>query len=340
MSVINQMLQDLDRRSALARGEAPSVAHHLKAVDPVHRGGEWFWRLVAALLLAALGWVGWVAYQLQPRTLATDQAFRAADLARSGPIVAVAAVPDPAPPATPVLLVQPVVQEAKAPAPAEPAPATAPAPAKVVAAKPLREVKGTVSKREITRTPGDVADAHFRRAAQFLNQGRVSEAEAQLGQALKAHPAHVPARQAYVALLLEQRRLDAARDLLREAVAAGPSHAPFALMLARIHAEQHDYAGALEVMDGAGPAAQTAAFQNLRAVVLQRTGRHAEAVAAYRQALGSGPQSATAWMGLGISLEALGHRPEAAQAYRRALGGGVLAAESKEFAEARVKALE
>lgn len=334
MSVINQMLQDLDRRSALAGGEAPSVAHHLKAVDPGHKGREWFWRLVAALLLAALAWVGWVAYQLQPRTLATDQALRAADQGRSGPIVAVAPAPALAPPPTPVPLVEPVVQEAKAPEPAEPAPA------KVVAPKHVREVKGTVSKREITRTPGDVADAHFRRAAQFLNQGRVSEAEAQLGQALKAYPPHVPARQAYVALLLEQRRLDAARDLLREAVAADPSHAPFALMLARIHAEQHDYAGALEVMDGAGTAAQSAAFQNLRAVVLQRTGRHAEAVAAYQQALGSGPQSATAWMGLGISLEALGHRPEAAQAYRRALGAGVLAAEAKEYAEARVKALD
>jgi MSHA biogenesis protein MshN len=134
--------------------------------------------------------------------------------------------------------------------------------------------------------------------------------------------------------------MDDARDLLREAVAANPSHAPFTLALARIHAEQQDYAGALGVIDGAGTAAQSAAFQNLRAVVLQRMGRHAEAVAAYQQALGSGPQSATAWMGLGISLEALGHRPEAAQAYRRALGAGALAAEAKEYAEARMKALD
>jgi len=338
MSVINQMLQDLDRRSAMAGGEAPYVAHHLKVVDPGHKGREWFWRLVAALLLAALAWVGWVAYQLQPRTLATERAFRAADQARSGPIVAV------------VQEVKPAPQESKAPEPTatfklassveappiEPKPE--PKPAKAKAVKP---VKGTVSKREITKTAGDVADAHFRRAAQFLNQGRVSEAEAQLALALKADAAHVPARQAYVALLLELRRVADARDLLREAaVAVNPAHAPFTLALARIHAEQQDYAGALGVIDSAGTAAQGAEFQSLRAVVLQRLGRHAEAAAAYQQALRSGPQHAATWMGLAISLEALGHRAEAAQAYRRALGAGALAGEAKEYAEARVKALD
>jgi MSHA biogenesis protein MshN len=343
MSVINQMLQDLDRRSAMAGGEAPYVAHHLKVVDPGHKGREWFWRLVAALLLAALAWVGWVAYQLQPRTLATERAFRAADQARSGPIVAVAvaaAAPAPAPapaaPAAPVPEMKPVVQEAKPPEPAE----RKRSPAKAVT-KPLKEVQGTVSKREITKTAGDVADAHFRRAAQFLNQGRVSEAEAQLALALKADAAHVPARQAYVALLLELRRVADARDLLREAaVAVNPAHAPFTLALARIHAEQQDYAGALGVIDSAGTAAQGAEFQSLRAVVLQRLGRHAEAAAAYQQALRSGPQHAATWMGLAISLEALGHRAEAAQAYRRALGAGALAGEAKEYAEARVKALD
>lgn len=335
MSVINQMLQDLDRRSAMAGGEAPYVAHHLKAVDPGHKGREWFWRLVAALLLAALAWVGWVAYQLQPRALATERAFRAADQARSGPIVAV------------VHEIKPAPQESKPPQPTEtfklastvetPPIEPKPEPVKPKAVKP---VQGTVSKREITKTAGDVADAHFRRAAQFLNQGRVSEAEAQLAQALKADAAHVPARQAYVALLLEQRRLDFAREMLREAVAANPAHAPFTLALARVHAEQHDYAGALAAIDGAGTAAQGAEFQSLRAVVLQRLGRHAEAAAAYQQALRSGPQHAATWMGLAISLEALGHRAEAAQAYRRALGAGALAGEAKEYAEARVKALD
>jgi MSHA biogenesis protein MshN len=69
-------------------------------------------------------------------------------------------------------------------------------------------------------------------------------------------------------------------------------------------------------------------------------GRHAEAVDAYREALRSGVQQPTAWIGLAISLEALGHRPEAAQAYKRALGAGALGAEVKDYAEARIRALD
>ncbi|MGH8667594.1 MAG: tetratricopeptide repeat protein, partial [Burkholderiales bacterium] len=173
-----------------------------------------------------------------------------------------------------------------------------------------------------------------------LNQGRVSEAEAQLGLALKSDPAHVPARQAYVALLLEQRRVDEAREMLQEVLGGNSSHAPFALALARIHVEQRDYPAALQAMDKAGDGAQGSDFQSLRAVVLQRMGRHEEAVSAYQAALRSGPQQATTWIGLGISLEALGHRPEAAQAYKRALGAGALAGEVKEYAEARIRALD
>ena len=198
MSVINQMLQDLDRRNAMAGAEAPSIAHHLKAVDAGHGGREWFWRLVAALLLIAVVWVAWVAYQLQPSPLATERAFNAADQARSGPIVAAAPAPVPLPVAAPAPMPEVVpVKEVKPVAEPKPAPVKA----KVA-------VKGTVDKRERTRTASDIADLHFRRAAQFLNQGRVSEAEAQLALALKADPAHLAARQAYVALLLEQRRVD------------------------------------------------------------------------------------------------------------------------------------
>src|SRR5512145_2727695 len=69
MSVINKMLQDLDRRNAMAGAEAQSGAQSVKAVEFGEKGGDrdWFWRVVAALLLVAVGWVGWVAYQLQPR---------------------------------------------------------------------------------------------------------------------------------------------------------------------------------------------------------------------------------------------------------------------------------
>jgi len=69
--------------------------------------------------------------------------------------------------------------------------------------------------------------------------------------------------------------------------------------------------------------------------VLQRLSRHGEAAEAYRQALSTGAQAGTAWVGLGISLEALDRRPEAAEAYRRSIATGSLTADLLAYAEQR-----
>jgi MSHA biogenesis protein MshN len=360
VSVINKMLQELDRRNAAASGESERGPQAVKSVRSARSGHEWFWRVTAVLVLASVAWVGWVAYQLQPRTLVTPLALRTTPPAPKGetiptpkpepvaqptpePVAAapeLTSKPEPVQPSETFKLARsietPIAEpkpKAKAPAPAAPKPApTAKAP--VATAKPL------VDKRERGKPVNEAAEAHFRRAAALLNQGRVSEAEEHLLGALQADPSHVPARQAYVALLLEQQRVDAALRLLREAVAVNPSQPTFSLALARIHVEQRDYRSALEVIDRAGPAAQSADFQALRGAVLQRLGRHGEAVSAYQKAVQGAPQVGGTWTGLGISLEALGRGADAAQAYQRALGSGPLASELREYAEARIRALQ
>jgi tetratricopeptide (TPR) repeat protein len=141
-------------------------------------------------------------------------------------------------------------------------------------------------------------------------------------------------------MLLEQRRVEAARRLLQEALAINAAQPAFAVALASIYTEQRDYRNALDILDKAGPAVRNAEFQAMRAAVLQRLGKHAEAVEAYQNAIRIAPQPGTTWVGLGISLETLGRRLEAAQAYRRALDAGSLAAEARDYAESRARALE
>lgn len=392
MSVINKMLQELDRRNASASVDAEQAPQQVRVLPP-KSGHEWFWRVVAALMLASVAWVAWVAVQLQLRpSIVTPEAFSAAEQARRGPILAavpsasqqrapsVAASPQPPASPPPQAEAQGEAEEKStdaAPArresaetfklaqsigtpvaerPAAPSPAPAPEPAKPSAstppaakatgtakptatARPTEPAKPLVSKRDHSRSAFETAEAQFRRAAVYLNQGRVSEAESQLIGALHADPSHVGARQAYVALLLEQKRTDAAKRVLKEALAKDPAQPLFSLALARILAEQRDYAGALEVMENAGSVARNADFQAVRGAVMQRLGRHQEAVDAYLAAIQGGVQPAATWVGLGISLEALGRKAEAAQAYRRSLGG-VLAPEVREYADSRARALE
>jgi MSHA biogenesis protein MshN len=380
MCLINKMLQDLDRRQALGAGPEAGV---LRAAPAAARHREWFWRTVTLLLTVGVAWVLWIAYQILPRPLVTDAAFRAAERARTrapitvkvqAPVVPAVAEVAPVAPAAPkqaeeplpakqppaaealklALAIETPVREPAAkpaapaprpkmaaPAAVSPPPSAAPAPT-VAAPAPVAaaEKKASVDKRE-RNAPASAAEAHFRRAALLLSHGRVSEAEVELAAALKSDPGHVPARQAYVSLLLDQQRIAHARRLLEEALVENPTQPTFALALARVHAALRDYPKALEVLDRAGPAAAGAPeFQAMRGAVLQRLGRDDDAVRAFEDAIRGAPQPAATWVSLGISLEALGRRPEAADAYRKALAAGPLALEAREYAQDRMRALQ
>src|SRR6266513_1976206 len=260
MSLINKMLQDLDRRQALAGATDASVAQ-VTAPGEAQRGGrEWLWRIVAVLLTLGLGWVVWVGYQLLPKPLVTNVAVQPAPPPPAPKVTVTAPPPPPA-----------AVAEPTPPGPVEAPPVTAPDTLRLA-----REIETPL--RDRVYSAAQTADAQFRRAAVLLNQGRLSEAEDHLAGALRADPSHAAARQTYVAMLLEQRRVEAARRLLQEALAVNAAQPAFAVALASIYTEQRDYRNALEVLDKAGPAARNAEFQAMRGAVLQRLGKHAEAV--------------------------------------------------------------
>jgi MSHA biogenesis protein MshN len=378
MSIINRMLRELDRRRAASTDDGEALRAQVRAVAaPARASGEWFWRIVAMLMLFAASWTIWVIYQLQPRSVATELAQRAAEGTRRrapvGPGPAPAAAPSaaqpppaavaeaPAAPAVPTQ--KPAPEKLAAPiemlrlaltidTPLAPRPAKAaakpvdgaragPGPADSAARAPAAPGSVRVEKRDRVRAAGDQAEMEFRRAATLLNSGRVADAEDALIAALNADRSHQAARQTLIALYLEQRRIDEAQRHLQEGLDANPSYAPFAVALARIHVDRRNYDEALRVLEQAkGTGQGNADLHALRGAVLQRLARQAEAADAYRMALDSGPQAGTSWVGLGISLEALGRRPEAAEAFRRGVATGTLTADLKAYAEQRVLHLQ
>ena len=380
MSIINRMLRELDRRRAASSDDGEALRAQVRAVAaPARASGEWFWRVVAMLMLFAASWTIWVIYQLQPRSVATELAQRAAEGTRRRAPVAPAPAPAPAA-ATPAAQPQPLAAAEASAAPAVPtqkpapeklaapiemlrlaltidtplAPRVAKAAAKPVdgapaglapsgagARAPVAPGSVRVEKRDRVRGAGDQAEMEFRRAATLLNSGRVADAEDALLAALNADRSHQAARQTLIALYLEQRRIDDAHRHLQEGLDANPSYAPFAVALARIHVDRRNFDDALRVLDQAKGAGQgNADLHALRGAVLQRLARQSEAADAYRMALNSGPQAGTSWVGLGISLEALGRRAEAAEAFRRGIATGALTADVKAYAEQRVLYLQ
>src|SRR5258706_11067359 len=351
MSVINKVLRELDQRHAIAASSNESGPREVRPVRDPSQGHEWFWRFLAVLLVAALAWVGWLIARVQPRRIATDLGIAAGESARRDAPRAVAekrpvaAEPSATPP---VSATEPAGGLKLAQSIQTPIPETRPEPEKVPAvveppkSKPPQKAASTprVEKHELTPAPAQRAEGEFRRGAAFLQQGRVSDAEARFAAAITLDPRHEQARQALAAMLIEQRRLDEARNLLQTGLTVNPQQQQFAVALARIDMQRSDYASALEVLHrsraGVLPSPESDAVLGS---VLSRLGRDREAVDAYRAALGAAPDKGGTWLGLALSLENLGRRNEAADAYRRALATGTLTADVKQYAEQKVRQL-
>jgi len=336
------MLRDIDRRAPGTLAEPASIAEAQRPVeDPASRRTVFF--VIGGLALAvAIGAALWATWRSKPSKLMSEIAFQQAAEAqkRSAPPPAGQAAPAaPAPKAAvpqPEATPPPVVPQSEALPSATPSKAAA-APPKPRA---LPRLKATAHTADGTRVASQDRDKNFVQAVTLLNKGRVSEAEQELNAALQTDPANVPARQAYVALLLEQGRTDAARNVLSDTLARDPTQPMFALALARIDAQQRNFGAALRVMDEAGPSSSAPDFQALRGAIYQRMGRHAEAVEAFQSAVASDSQPGQTWISLAISLEAVGRRAEAAQAYRRGIAAGTLPREVREYAAARLRAVD
>ena len=199
---------------------------------------------------------------------------------------------------------------------------------------------GRIDKR-VDVTPGERAESEFRRAMGLVNQGRMAEGMDGLQATLAADPAYELARQTLVALLLESQRTDAAAVLLQEGLAINPAHVGYGMLLARIYVERGDPGGALSLLRSfENVARNNAEYFAFIAALLQRLGRHGEAIDQYRSALGFGGGVGAWWVGLGISQEALERKKDAAESFQRAKGTGTLGAELLAYVERRLKQLQ
>jgi hypothetical protein len=95
--------------------------------------GEWFWRFLALVMLATVGWVVWIIYQISPQPLVTEAAFKAAAKAKAASqdakgLITPAAPPAAAPPGAAPVAAAAGAAEAAAPAPKPAAETPPPAP--------------------------------------------------------------------------------------------------------------------------------------------------------------------------------------------------------------------
>jgi len=139
MSVINKMLQDLDKRHAASNPAAPGgpnsgdMAQQVRPVKAPAIGSNLFWRVMAGIMVVVVAWVIWVMWQIMPRSVVTDRAYQSLVKLRAAPqppasVTAAVAASEPAQPGA--------VAAPQAPAPAASQPAATATPARKPAAQP------------------------------------------------------------------------------------------------------------------------------------------------------------------------------------------------------------
>lgn len=356
MSLINQMLQDLEQRRS--QGGERGLPAGVRAVVP--RGRErrsGWWLVTLAALLGIIVVLLWLLQRRPPVPVNPPVAVQP-------PVVA----PTPAPNLDSLRLAAipavPMSAEAKK---AEPPPANraraseksseAVSPSNPPAGniKGLEEAKAVPSKNDGAGkraeaigvapakqiSPQQQAEFSYQKAVALLQQGRVTEAQESLGESIRVAPDHAASRQALAGILVEKKQYAQAEHLLREGLDRGGSQPEFAMAMARIQVERGDGHGALETLQQNLPNAKNhASYQAFLAALLQRQGQHKPAIEHYLTALRLAPTSSSSLVGLGISLQAENHPAEAQEAFSRAKTSGGLSPELQNFVEQRLKQIQ
>lgn len=374
MSLINQMLQDLDQRQA---GEVQrALPNEVRSLPPSRRSSILPWVMAGgsiALTTAAIyfylplatqtGAAPVAAAVVSPPGIPTDEPPAAPSAGGGVPIEA----PVPAPAAAEPMplrlsdvlsMPQPrqssVPQESRSAPLAKESPAVAPVPVTVPQAVPAKAASGVaasvaskgetrdgpvhIEKTPLQATPQERAESEYRRGAALLAQGQLKSGMDALRSCLKVDGTHAAARQLLLKALLEQRSYDEARELLSEAVQLQPGRYQWAITLARLQIEKGDAAGAWQSLQASmGAGANNADYQGLAGNVLQRLGNGKDAAEHYRAALRLSPNDGRWWIGLGLALESQGNGAEARTAFQTARASGSLTPEMAAFVEQRLR---
>lgn len=360
MSVINRMLQELEERHDDAvQKRLPGVVRAVPARLPVT--SRWPWVVLIAGLAVLLGVLGWqlaATWKMKPaaplppmvitpppQKIVAEPQLKSADSLKPLPEPVVeAALPapeEPAPKAQPVKPIEPKSASTKfiAGAKNEPATILADKPEAVAKTKPSAEPVNAAGFKQVSKEQR--TENRYREALSLISQGRMSDAQAALEEILRLDPRNLNARQVLLGMHVEAKRYAQAEQLLQEGLQLNLAPASQAMSLARVQFERGDQAAALATLEKYAPqAGNQGEYHGFHAALLQRAGRHAEAIAQFQAALKTHPNQANWLMGLGISLQAEKHYPEAEQAYLRARASNALSADLQAFVEQRLRQVQ
>lgn len=184
------------------------------------------------------------------------------------------------------------------------------------------------------------AELAYQKGYQLLRQNKVYSAEAKLLLALEHNVKHIKAREMLVGLYLKTGRKVEAETLLNKGLLYLPGYSNFTKLVARLLLDNNQVDKAVKTLLNHRPAISADPnFYALLAASYQRQNNHAAAANTYVQLLKINPREGIWWVGMGISLEALNKNKEALDAYEKARQTGTLNTRIANYSNQRLKIL-
>lgn len=202
------------------------------------------------------------------------------------------------------------------------------------------QAAGKMAVTEVKLTPSQLAQKQLLMATDADKRADWSKAIEHYGKALNFDPSLHEARKQLAALHYGQGQLSDAAQVLQQGWLLYPQEFEFTLLLARVQQAMGDTASALTSLANI-PDSHVLARQKWLAQsdLAQKQGQFTLAEQAYRQLLQLEPQQGKWWMGLGYALDSQQQFAQASQAYRSALSHPGLSMQATAFIEQRLNQL-
>ncbi|MDM7859144.1 tetratricopeptide repeat protein [Alteromonas sp. ASW11-36] len=356
MSVVNQMLKDLEQRQADEHGVSAVYQPSSKSKQvPLS------WVIVIVLLLLMAGMVGWYLHSNQTHPSVKEHASQSeqqtlvTEVANAKPM-AVKTDPE-AEQQEQLATVEPIdgtvlesVTTTVSDAMLEPAENAqiAPEPVAVqVSEMPVNirsddevvvETPSAFSKQSAT---GNSDASSLRdRAQAAVRSGQDELAIQLLEQLIVQEPTNTAARKKLAALLFAQGQVVRARVVLDAGVQLYPQDASMRLMLARLLEQQQQTQAAFAILNPEGTLTSiNAEYLGVRAAMADQLGEYAIAFEDYMRLTQLQPEQARWWLGLAISSERVGASAQALAAYQQAASMNQLSRDVQRFVQQRISLL-
>jgi Flp pilus assembly protein TadD len=316
MSLINQMLRDLEQRELSEKAIYPLIQQSVQATKIRSPSINRQTLLLIALLIAATIWF----YH-----------YSNVKVHKSTPI-ALSEPPLPKAKSTPINTFSKKIQLRDIPPLPEPTPIAKKVTLKTITLKqhksqrPLpsqssrhqqTNTKQALIKKAPRPTPEQQAEKLFKQAQQTVE---LSTVQATLEKALAVSPQHIDARVLLAKTYLTQGRLKKTAELLDHGLQIFPSKLRLINARAQLYLQQKNTSAALQTLqrlDSGKIANET--YLSLLAASYQQQQSYSKAVEIYQKLTHLNPDQAKFWLGLGISLDNLGKNRPAFYAYQQAL---------------------